>query len=308
MNRRLPPLNALRAFEAAARHASMSAAADELSVTPAAVSHQVKALEDYFGVSLFHRAVRTITLSAAGATLLPYLSDGFDRLTEGCQKLAQHENSGPLMLSSAPAFAAKWLMRNINDFNERHPEVPIRIDGSLAVTDFARDEIDAVVRFGQGPYRGLHADALAHEDVVPVCAPSLLNGSKPLRKPSDLAQHMLIHVDWFAAPGVQPDWAMWLKTAGLDDIDATKGPMLTTDSLAVEAAISGVGVALLSEFLVEPEIASGRLVKPFDLVLTSSYQYWFLCPPSHLERPKVAAFRAWLLDRLAQDSAVRLAQ
>jgi LysR family glycine cleavage system transcriptional activator len=304
--RRLPPLNALRAFEAAGRLGSMIAAADELSVTPAAISHQVKTLEEYLGVELFHRKVRAIELSETGAGLLPWLRDGFDSMAEGCNRLVDKRDNAPLVISSAPAFAGKWLMPNLADFNRLHPEITLRLDGTLSVIDFTRDnDVDAALRFGQGPYPGLHADLLSYESVVVVCSPALRDGDPPLVVPSDLKHHTLIHMDWFAAPGTQPDWSMWLKLANIDGIDSTKGPMVTSDSLAVDAAVNNVGVAMVSEFLIERELATGRLVKPFDLVLTSEFCYWFVCPPDHLERPRVAAFRAWLLDTLAKDPAVR---
>ncbi len=295
MSYRLPPLNALRAFEAAGRRASMSAAADELSVTPAAVSHQIKALEDYFGVQLFHRSVRSIRLTDRGAALLPYLSEGLDLWEEGCRKLELLDKDAPLVISSAPVFAGKWLVRHLARFNALHPDITVRIDGSLSVVDFSRDDVDAAIRFGTGPYPGLHADALLKEDVVPVCSPDLLKGEHSLRKPENLAYHTLIHVDWYTAPGMQPDWNMWLKIAGVEGVDGSKGPVVTSDSLAVEAALNGGGVTLVSEFLVRHDLESGRLVKPFDLGLPSDHWYWFVCPPENLERPKVSAFRDWLV-------------
>jgi LysR family glycine cleavage system transcriptional activator len=171
----------------------------------------------------------------------------------------------------------------------------VRLDGSLAIVNFAGDGVDAAIRFGTGPYPGLHADQLVSEDVIPVCSPALLEGDHPLLAPHDLAHHTLIHVDWFAAAGTQPDWAMWLKTAGVSLPNANRGPVMTSDSLAVEAAINAGGVALVSEFLVRQDLESGRLIKPFDLVLPSDHWYWFVCPPDHLERPGVRAFRDWLV-------------
>ncbi len=295
MTRRLPPLNALRAFEAAARRASMSAAADELAVTPAAVSHQIKTLEEYFGVALFHRAVRSIRLTDRGAALLPFLSEGLDLWAAGCRKLSALEDDAPLVISSAPVFAGKWLVRHLADFNAHYPDITVRLDGSLSVVDFNTDDVDAAIRFGTGPYPGLHSDALVNEDVIPVCAPELQNGAHPLLTPDDLAYHTLIHVDWYAAAGTQPDWAMWLKTAGVTGVEGSKGPVVTSDSLAVEAALNGGGVVLVSEFLVRHDLESGRLVKPFDLMLPSNHWYWFVCPPENLERPKILAFRDWLI-------------
>ncbi len=301
MSRRLPPLNALRAFEAAGRRASMSAAADELAVTPAAVSHQIKTLEDYFGIALFHRAVRSIRLTDRGAALLPYLSEGLDLWAEGCRKLQALDDNAPLVISSAPVFAGKWLVRRLTDFNSHYPDITVRLDGNLSIADFTTDGVDAAIRFGTGPYPGLHSDPLVNEDVAPICSPALMEGAHPLRTPEDLAHHTLIHVDWYAAAGTQPDWTMWLRTAGVDGVDGTKGPVVTSDSLAVEAAMDGGGVVLVSEFLVRQDLDRGRLVKPFDLVLPSSHWYWFVCPPEHLERPKVRAFRDWLVEAVGNE-------
>jgi len=301
MRYRLPPLNALRAFEAAGRCGSMSAAADELSVTPAAVSHQIKVLEDHFGFSLFTRSVRSIRLTERGAALMPYLSDGLASWTEGCRRLVSLDNDRPLVISSAPVFAGKWLVRRLSEFNELHPDITVRLDGSLSVVDFASDEVDAAIRFGMGPYPDLHADALVNEDVAPVCSPALLEGPRGLKHPADLGRCTLLHVDWYAAAGTQPDWEMWLKAAGVEKIDGSKGPVFTSDSLAVEAAINGGGVALVSEFLVRQDLDRGRLVKPFDLVLPSNHWYWFVCPKEAMERPKVKAFRDWLVDTIVEE-------
>lgn len=301
MARRMPPLNALRAFEAAGRRASMSSAADELVVTPAAISHQIKTLEDYFGADLFHRSVRSIRLTDRGAALLPYLIEGFDAMAEGCKKLETLDDEAPLVISSAPVFAGKWLVRRLWEFNNVYPDITVRLDGSLSIVDFRNDDVDAAIRFGTGPYEGLHVDPLLNEDVVPVCSPDLMTGEHPLNVPGDLAHHTLIHVDWYADAGTQPDWTMWLRTAGVDGVDGSKGPVMTSDSLAVEAAMNGGGVVLVSEFLVRHDLEAGRLTKPFDLVLPSNHWYWFVCPPENLERPKVKAFRNWLVDTVAKE-------
>ncbi len=301
MPSRLPPLNALRAFEAAGRRASMSAAAEELAVTPAAISHQIKTLEDHFRFPLFHRTVRSIRLTDRGAALLPYLSEGLEQWKQGCAIVQSLDDEAPLVISSAPVFAGKWLVRRLSEFNTLYPDINVRLDGTLSIVNFAGDGVDAAIRFGTGPYPGLHADALVAEDVIPVCAPSLLKGEHPLLTPQDLVHHTLIHVDWFAAAGTQPDWPMWLKTAGVSGINRLKGPVMTSDSLAVEAAINAGGVALVSEFLVRQDLESGRLVKPFDLVLPSDHRYWFVCPPEHLDRPSVRAFRDWLVAAVHDD-------
>jgi len=301
MPSRLPPLNALRAFEAAGRRASMSAAAEELAVTPAAISHQIKTLEDHFRFPLFHRNVRSIRLTDRGAALLPYLSEGLELWKQGCSVLQTLDEEAPLVISSVPVFAGKWLVRRLSEFNALHPDINVRLDGTLSIANFAGDGVDAAIRFGTGPYPGLHAETLVAEDVAPVCSPLLLKGEHPLLTPHDLVHHTLIHVDWFAAAGTQPDWPMWLKTAGVTVTNRLKGPVMTSDALAVEAAINAGGVALVSEFLVRQDLASGRLVKPFDLVLPSDHWYWFVCPDEYLDRPNVRAFRDWLVAAVHDD-------
>ncbi len=304
MRSALPPLNALRAFEAAGRLGSMNAAADELSVTPAAISHQIKTLEEHFGFALFYRDIRAIRLTDRGTALLPYLTDGMSLWKQGCNKVASFDDDTPLVISSAPVFAGKWLVRRLADFNAIHPDITVRLDGSLSIANFAGDGVDAAVRFGAGPYSSLHAEQLVNEDVTPVCSPALLDDEHPLLSPKDLAYHTLIHVDWLAAAGMQPDWSMWLKTAGAGDIDCSGGPVLTSDSLAVEAALSGGGVALVSEFLVRQDLEAGRLIKPFDLVLPSNHWYWFVCPHENMNQRKVRAFRDWLVTAVRECPAI----
>lgn len=304
MRHKLPPLNALRAFEAAGRCGSMSLAANELAVTPAAISHQIKLLENYFGFQLFNRSIRSIHLTENGAALLPYLTNGLDMWAEGCRRLAALDDETPLVISSVPVFAGKWLVRHLTEFNERHPEITVRLDGSLSISDFTIDGVDASIRFGTGPYPDLHTDPLLNEDVTPVCSPSYLTSGHALDVPEDLAKCTLLHVDWFAAAGIQPDWSMWLRTAGVDNVDSSKGPVFTSDSLAVEAAINSGGVALVSEFLVREDLDKGRLVKPFDLVLSSNHWYWFVCPTENMDRPKVRAFRDWLVAAIGDDHTV----
>ena len=298
MSQKLPPLNALRAFEASGRLLSMSAAAEELSVTPAAISHQIKALEEYFGVPLFHRSVRSIRLSDAGAALLPGLTQGLELWVQACQNVGAADESAPLIISSSPVFAGKWLVSRLTEFNALHPEINVRLDGTLSVVNFSNSDVDAAIRFGIGPYPHLHAEKLANEDVVPICSPALMEGPNPLLKPEDLAHHTLLHIDWDSAANTQPDWAMWLKTAGVEGVDTTKGLVVTSDALTIEAALNGGGVGLISEFLVRPELESGRLIKPFELDLPSNHWYWFVCPPENLERPKVRKFRNWLIEAI----------
>jgi len=301
MKRRLPSLNALRAFEAAARLGRVNGAAEELNVTPAAVSHQIKSLEEYFGVSLFRRSVRRISLTRAGETLLPQVTDGFDQLAAACKLLLSEEETGILTVSAPPTLAAKWLVQRLQDFNMRHPEISVRLDGSVGLTRFEEDDVDVAIRFGAGPYEDLHAEPLIAETVLAVCAPSLLNGDKPLKTPEDLAHHTLLHVDWQSKSGAKVDWTMWLKLAGVEHIDGRRGPQFNSEHLSLATAVEGHGIALVGEVHARDELASGRVVQLFDLVLPTEFHYWLVCPPQYLDRPKVKAFRDWIVAEAASE-------
>ncbi len=297
MNRKLPPLNALRAFEAAARHLSISKAADELNVTPAAVSHQVKALEDVLGVQLFLRLNRAMMLTDAGQLFLPGLRDGFDRLAEATERLGASDTSGALTVSTEHSFAAKWLVPRLGTFREAHPDIDVRLTPSLHLVDFAREDVDVAVRYGRGDWPGLRAERLLTLTVFPVCSPKLLEGPPPLRTPDDLRHHTLLHEDISGA-----DWRPWLLAAGAEDVDPTRGPRFDP-SLVLQAAVQGQGVALSYSALAAADLAAGRLVKPFDVSLPTDCAYYVVCPEAWAERPKIAAFRDWLLEEARQEEA-----
>ena len=303
--RRLPPLNSLRAFESAARWLSFSKAADELFVTPAAISPQIKQLETYLGVPLFHRMTRAVRLTEEARTVLPLISEGFDKLADAVEHLTQDQEAGVLTVSSAPTFAQKWLLPRLPDFADKHPQIDLRLDASLLSRDFERDGIDIGIRLGLGDYPGLHAERVFGEQVSVVCSPKLLIGETPLKTPADLKHVRLLHVDWgqFSVP--LPDWQMWLKAAGLEDMSVKHGPTFTVENMAVEAAAAGNGVALVSNYAVTEELAAGRLVRPFDLALRAGFSYWLVCPHAHMRRAKVKAFSTWLMDQAAQDSTSR---
>ncbi len=294
--RRLPPLNSLRAFEAAARWLSFSKAAEELFVTPAAVSQQIRQLEDYLGIALFHRMTRAVRLTEEARTVLPLVTEGFDKLAEAVERLSREDESGLLTVTSAPTFAGTWLLQRLPGFADRHPEIDVRLDASLDTRDFERDGIDVGIRLGMGDYPGLHAEKIFSEEVSVVCSPKLLNGSRPLQTPDDLRHHRLLHVDWGSFDTPLPDWRMWTKAAGVEGIDVEHGPRFTVESMAAEAAASGAGVALVSHHAMAEYLDSGRLVRPFDLVLKADFAFWLVCPPEHLRRAKVKAFRDWLLE------------
>lgn len=295
MARPLPPLNALRAFESAARHLSFTKAAAELNVTPAAISHQVKALEDLLGIALFRRLTRALRLTDAGQAALPALSQGLDSLAQGVEQMRAHGESGVLTISVSPSFGAMWLVPRLERFRSRHPDIEIRIDGTDRLVDLMRDDVDVAVRYGPGGYKGVQADYLFGQANMPVCSPALLSGEHPLRQPEDLCHHTLLHIDWKDA---EASWRMWLLAAGLNDVDPTRGPHFTMESMAVQAALDGQGVALIGDKLVADDVATGRLVRPFDPSLSTplSFSYYLLSAKDGTERPRVAAFRNWLIE------------
>jgi LysR family transcriptional regulator, glycine cleavage system transcriptional activator len=295
---RLPPLNALRAFEAAARHLSFTRAAEELNVTQTAVSHQIKGLEERLGVQLFRRRSRGLLLTEAAQRYAPALRAAFAQIAAATEQLSASGAGGALNLSTVPSFAAKWLVPRLGRFRAAHPEIDLRISASLRLVDFSRDDFDVAIRMGRGNYPGHRVDALFGEVMFPVCAPRLLTGPKPLQRPEDLRQHVLLHdVDVtssaFAAP--PQAWRLWLERAGVHGIDVERGPVFEDSAMLLDAAAEGQGVALGRSALVAADLAAGRLVKPFDLSLPFELTYYLVCPEATADRPKIAAFRAWLL-------------
>ncbi len=295
MTRPLPPLNALRAFEAAARHLSFTRAAAELNVTPAAIGHQVKALEDFLQTPLFHRLTRALRLTRAGQAALPLLSQGFDLLASGVEQIRRQNDGRELTLSVSPSFGAMWLVPRLEKFRQRHPDIEIRLDGTDRLVNLAQGEADMALRYGPGGYTDVRSDWLFSQLNTPVCSPALLEGEHPLRSPDDLRHHTLLHIDWKDADA---SWRMWLLAAGLSDIDPTRGPRFSMESMAVQAALDGQGVALIGDILAADDLATGRLVRPFDKNLSTplTFSYYLLSAKDSAEKPKVTAFRTWLLE------------
>lgn len=286
---RLPPMNTLRAFEAAARHLSFTQAAEELHVTQAAVSHQIRTLEEALGVRLFRRLNRAIRLTEEGQEFVSEVRKALSHLTTAVEKLAAPDAGGPLTVSVLPSFASKWLVPRLGRFRERHPQINVRVSPSIHLTDFQRDDVDVCIRYGKGRYEGLHSVRMMTEDIFPVCSPALLSGPNALRSPEDLRHHTLLHDD------AHVDWAMWLLVAGVQDINPTQGPFFTDSGMVIQAAVEGQGVALARGALAADDIAAGRLVKPFDIVIPTEYAYYVVCPKATAHHPKIAAFRDWLL-------------
>ncbi len=288
--RRLPPLNGLRAFEAAARHLSFTRAAAELNVTQAAISHQIRMLEERLAVKLFVRRNRTVLLSEAGQAYLPALRDAFDMIDQATDRLLRRDETAPLVISSTASFATKWLVPRLSAFQSLHPEIEVQLSTSVELVDFQRDAVDAAIRWGMGKWPGLHIERLFSHDIFPVCAPSLVKGRNGLKQPSDLARATLLHTTT-----ARDDWRLWLTAAGVKGVDVSRGPVFDMVFTALQAAIDGVGVALGQTQLVERDLAAGRLVQPFDLSLPIEAAYYFVAPPSALKRRKVKAFHDWIL-------------
>jgi LysR family glycine cleavage system transcriptional activator len=290
MTTRLPPLNALRTFEAAARHLSFTKAASELFVTQAAVSHQIRTLEDHLGARLFRRMNRALMLTDEGQVLLPAVRDAFDRLSAGVRRVEDLCCGGALTISTTPSFAGGWLAGRLVRFQALHPEIELQLSATARMVDFAREGVDCGVRYGEGDWPGLRVERLFRTSLVPVCSPLLRGGAHPLRQPQDLAHHTLLH----ALDGGD-DWRLWLRAAGVQEIDPTRGPKFDSIPLVLQAAINGAGVGIGRRQLVEAEVAAGRLVAPFDLELAEECAYYFVAPEVMADQPKVVAFRTWLL-------------
>lgn len=296
MPRRLPSLNAVKAFEAAARHQSFTRAAEELCVTQGAVSHQVKALEVELGLKLFNRERQRLVLTEAGRAYLNIVRDAFDRIADGTERLLQRQRGGALTVSTSPNFAAKWLVHRLGRFAEAHPEIDLRINASRHHVDFAREDIDIAIRHGDAGTAGLHVARLCAEEIFPACSPKFLNGRNPLRAPADLARCTLLHV------ADRQGWSQWLDFAGVVGVDPSRGPVLNEASMAIDAALDGQGIVLARTALAAWDLIGGRLVRPFGLAMPAPFAYWIVCPKVSAKLPKIAAFNEWLLAEAAEDA------
>ncbi len=289
MNAPLPSLSALRAFEAAARNLSVTQAARELNVTPGAVSLQVRELEAALGVKLFERRPRQLLLTDEGSAYAATLRRAFRMIREATEDLAGRNRRPMLTISCTPTFAAQWLVPRLNNFEKRMPGIDVRLNASNRLTDFERDAVDVAVRHGFGHYEGLVSDRLIDDELVPVLSPALMR-ARPLERPSDLRDHILLH-------DVQrQDWRLWLDAVGADEVASTQGPVFVNSNGAIEAAKAGDGIALVRLSLVSRELREGSLVAPFPDGIATDLAYHLVYPPTALERPAVAAFRTWILD------------
>ncbi|MEO6841494.1 MAG: transcriptional regulator GcvA [Bradyrhizobium sp.] len=291
MTPRLPSLNGLRAFEAAARHLSFTNAASELNVTQTAISHQIRRLEEELGIRLFVRQNRALTLTPEAKDYLPGVRAAFNDLRFATDRLLRKDSEHVLTVSTLASLAAKWLLPRLSSFQEAHPGIDVRITTSSTLVDFKSGDVDAAIRYGRGHWPGVRADWLTADELFPVCSPALLEGSNALKCPQDLAHHTLLH----SSGGYDDDWRLWLTAAGLPT-DISKQPGLTFDLIlvTVQAAIDGIGVAMGRTSYVEADIAKGRLVVPFKITLPADAGFYLVSPQGRADSPKLAAFRQWL--------------
>ncbi len=296
------PLTSLRVFEAAARHESFLRAAEELAITPGAVSRQIKALEADLAVRLFERFNRAVRLTETGERLAVGVRQGIARIEEAVEEV-RNPRQAVLAVTAMHSFAARWLVPRLHLFNERHPEIQVLVAASDTTVDLVRDRYDVAIRFGRGPYPGFAAKKLISLFMFPVCSPRLLEET-PLDRPSDLAKVQLF-ADVNLAQA-EPDWGAWLALAGAPEVNWRRGQLFSNIYLAIEAALAGRGVALAEGALVRDELAAGRLVKPFDIELPSTYSQWILTLPEKADRPDVRRFRNWLIAQADAEGLRRL--
>lgn len=293
--RKLPPLNALKSFEAAARHLSFTRAADELYVTQAAVSHQVKALEDYLGVKLFLRRNRSLLLTPEGQTYFLELKEILNHIAHATERLKNSSERGELTISLPPSFAILWFVPRLSRFREAYPEIDVRIRAVDEVDGSLTDDVDVAIYYGAGSWPGLKAFKLHNEFLLPVCSPLLLNDSKPLREPADLLNHTLLHDETRNA------WKDWFKLVGIDKDKGDNGPIFSHSNLALKAAVHGQGIALANNVLVKPEIDAGHLIQIFPEALPRSKSFYLVCRDSQAEVGKIATFRNWILSVVEEE-------
>jgi LysR family transcriptional regulator, glycine cleavage system transcriptional activator len=291
---RLPPLSTLRSFEAAARLLSFSRAAEELHVTHGAVSRAIQNLEDHLGVKLFQRKTRAVTLTPSGAGYAIAVRDTLDRLAAATAAISRQSSQAVLNVSTVDSFVSKWLLPRLYRFREKHPDIDLRLSTTVKLADFINDGIDIAIRYGLGRWPGVTTELLMKEELTPVCSPELLKGPHPLKRPEDLKHHTLIHDDF------PIDWNMWLRSAGVEGIDARRGPRFESSVHAVQAAVQGEGVVLGRSALVADDLKAGRLVKPFTLSLSSDLAYYVVYPAASAQLPKIRAFRDWVFEETGQ--------
>ena len=295
MARRLPPLNSLKSFEAAGRLLSFTRAAQELNVTQAAVSHQIKVIEEFLGVPLFIRSPRKLVLTEQGRALLPEVIEAFDKVSNAIGALQQEPSNKMVSVRLAPSFAAKWLSPRLKYFWLQYPEIDLCLYHAHPAVDFDREQIDIAVTYGKGDWPGVLADPILSLDFFPVCTPAFMSNDKPLSDINNLRYYTLLHDASYEC------WADWLKLANLEEINANKGTIIDDTNVLIQAAVDGQGVALGSKTFVQDLLDSGKLIKPFDITLANDFAYYIVCPEAHLKNPSVRAFKDWLLELIDEN-------
>ena len=293
---RLPPLNALRAFEAAGRHLSVKAAADELSVTPGAVSQLIKSLERTLGVTLFQRVNRGIFLTEAGQSYLPPVRNAFRQIAEATRRVAASSDGGVLTVSTTPSFAAAWLVPRLKDFQDTHPDIDLQISASKALVDFSRDGVDLAIRHCLGRYPGLHSERVFAVELLAVAAPGLVARLGNPKAPRELVRWPHVH------DADRKDWHLWFQAQGIEDFGAPRGPAFDDSNLLRQAVLAEQGAGLLPAAIVAPDLAKGRLVRLAEILWPEEFAYYLVSPEAFLERPKVAAFRSWIIGAAAREA------
>lgn len=293
--KRLPPLNTLRAFEAAARHESFLQAAGELHLTPSAVSHQIRTLEEHLGVSLFRRRPRAVSLNDSGRAFWTSVRDALDDIARAAERVASDPGAGVLTVSAAPVFAIGWLVPRLAGFQARHPDIDVRLDTSLDMVDLDASDVDMAIRYTARPdFPGLRVELLFHEQPAIVCSHEM---AARLSGPADLRECPLIHTRTQVGK-----WRAVLAASGIEDVDLDRGLHFANDMLALEAAASGLGVAIANQnVLAERWFADGRLTIPFALDYTGPHGYYLCCPEAAVEQDKIVAFREWLMNLVAEE-------
>ena len=297
MNRDLPSFPAVRAFEAAARRLSFKEAADELHVTQSAISHQIKSLEAFLGIALFRRTSRGVALTPDGASYLVRVSEVLDHLSSATHDIRDQHVAGTLYVRSTPAFAARWLVPRLNDFNRRYPDIELHISTSLEPANFVDDGVDVDIRFGTVASSDLHAEPFLKSSRFPVASPALVAGGPPLRRPHDLHSYILLHNE------IEDGWAQWFACAGVEHVEPDPGPRFEHCNLTLRAASEGQGIALAYGVLVKADLSAGRLVRLFRTCLPATVIYSLVCPRNSLNHPRVNAFRNWLTTAAERDNS-----
>jgi len=295
MATRLPPLNALRVFEAAARQLSFTRAAEELFVTQAAVSHQIKALEEFVSVKLFVRKNRALLLTEEGQSYYLDIKDVFNNINEATDKLLARGEKGAITVSLQPSFAIQWLVPRLKEFNALHPEIDVRIKAVDQPDNSLTEDVDIAIYYGRGRWPDVLAERLQQEYLIPVCSPLLFSGNKPLDTVDDLINHTLLH------DSSRKDWKRWVKKTGVKGANVNHGPIFSHSAMVVQAAVHGQGIALAHSVLAKPDIDSGRLVCPFNEVLESKSAHYIVCREHQADVGKISAFKEWVLDTVAEE-------